>query len=169
MGTRIQGALRNLGHRVARITVATVLKDNGIPPAPDRPSSWRTFLRAHWRGDRGGRFLPHGGLPTTRFSCSISEADGFTWRARRPVPSWSLSPMSDAVRIRQGVVTMSPCHDKGDKSVLKKAEKPNASPAWTLRSPSIGGARSMGRAFILWLLGVPTSLLVILWLVGFFH
>jgi putative transposase len=25
-----------------------VLKDHGIPPAPDRPSSWRAFLRAHW-------------------------------------------------------------------------------------------------------------------------
>jgi putative transposase len=32
--TRIQGALRNLGHSVTRSTVATVLKDNGIPPAP---------------------------------------------------------------------------------------------------------------------------------------
>jgi putative transposase len=37
--TRIQGALKNLGHRVARSTVAKVLKDHGIPPAPDRPSS----------------------------------------------------------------------------------------------------------------------------------
>jgi putative transposase len=46
--SRIQGALKNLDHRVARSTVARVLKDHGIPPAPDRPSSWRTFLRAHW-------------------------------------------------------------------------------------------------------------------------
>jgi putative transposase len=46
--SRIQGALKNLDHHVARSTVATVLKDNGIPPAPGRPSSWRTFLRAHW-------------------------------------------------------------------------------------------------------------------------
>src|ERR671919_220976 len=45
--SRIQGALKNLDHRVARSTVAKVLKDNGIPPAPGRPSSWRTFLRAH--------------------------------------------------------------------------------------------------------------------------
>jgi hypothetical protein len=28
---------------------------------------------------------------------------------------------------------------------------------------------SMGRAFILWLLGVPASVLVVLWLIGFFH
>src|SRR5918996_2976176 len=46
--SRIQGALKNLEHRVARSTVAKVLRDNGIPPAPGRPSSWRTFLRAHW-------------------------------------------------------------------------------------------------------------------------
>src|SRR3989454_5889885 len=46
--SRIQGALKNLDHRGARRTVAKVLKDNGIPPAPGRPSSWRTFLRAHW-------------------------------------------------------------------------------------------------------------------------
>ena len=37
--TRIQGALKNLGHGVARSTVATVLKAHGIPPAPDRPTS----------------------------------------------------------------------------------------------------------------------------------
>jgi putative transposase len=51
--TRIQGALKNLGHEVARSTVAKVLKANGIPPAPDRPSSWRTFLLAH-RGEIAG-------------------------------------------------------------------------------------------------------------------
>jgi hypothetical protein len=27
----------------------------------------------------------------------------------------------------------------------------------------------MGRAFILWLLGVPASVLLVLWLIGFFH
>jgi putative transposase len=46
--TRIQGALRNLGHRVARSTIANILKEHGIEPAPGRPSSWRTFLAAHW-------------------------------------------------------------------------------------------------------------------------
>ncbi len=55
--TRIQGALKNLGHRVARSTVAKVLKAHGIPPAPDRPSSWRTFLRAHWGAIAGADFL----------------------------------------------------------------------------------------------------------------
>jgi len=46
--TRIQGALKDVGHRVDRGTIARTLKDNGIKPAPDRPSSWKTFLRAHW-------------------------------------------------------------------------------------------------------------------------
>ena len=41
--TRIQGTLKNLGYDVARTTVAKVLKDNRIPPAPGRPSSWRTY------------------------------------------------------------------------------------------------------------------------------
>ncbi len=45
---RIQGELKDLGHTVASTTVANVLKENGIKPAPDRPSSWRSFLRAHW-------------------------------------------------------------------------------------------------------------------------
>jgi putative transposase len=55
--TRIQGALKNLDHSVARSTVAKVLKDHGIPPAPDRPSSWRTFLRAHWGAIAGADFF----------------------------------------------------------------------------------------------------------------
>jgi putative transposase len=40
--------LQNLGHRVARSTVATILQAHGIGPAPERPRSWRTFLAAHW-------------------------------------------------------------------------------------------------------------------------
>src|SRR4030095_4516377 len=45
--TRIQGALKNMGHRVARSTIASVLKAEGIPPSGDRPTAWRTFLAAH--------------------------------------------------------------------------------------------------------------------------
>ena len=44
---RIHGELKALGHRGAASTMGKVLKDNGVKPAP-RPSSWRTFLRAHW-------------------------------------------------------------------------------------------------------------------------
>ena len=46
--TRIQGALKNIGHRVARSTIASILKTEGIPPSRERPMTWRTFLRAHW-------------------------------------------------------------------------------------------------------------------------
>jgi putative transposase len=46
--TRIQGALKNLGHRVARSTIATVLRQPGISPSGERPTSWQTFLRTHW-------------------------------------------------------------------------------------------------------------------------
>jgi len=45
--TRIRGALRHLGHIVARSTIAGILKANGIKPAPERPTSWRSFLRAN--------------------------------------------------------------------------------------------------------------------------
>ena len=46
--TRIQGALKNLGHKVGRSTIARILKGHGLPPSPQRPTSWQTFLRAHW-------------------------------------------------------------------------------------------------------------------------
>ena len=41
--TRIQGALKHLDHRVARSTIAKVLKEHGIQPSPNRPMSWKTF------------------------------------------------------------------------------------------------------------------------------
>lgn len=52
--------MKNLGHRVARSTVANILKEQGIPPSGERPMSWRTFLRAHWGAIRGGNFLTAG-------------------------------------------------------------------------------------------------------------
>ena len=55
--TRIRGALKNLGHRVGRSTIARTLKAQGIPPVPERPTSWRTFLRAHWGAIGGPDFF----------------------------------------------------------------------------------------------------------------
>jgi putative transposase len=46
--TRIQGALKNLGHRVGRSTVARILHAYGIPPGRQRSTTWRTFIQAHW-------------------------------------------------------------------------------------------------------------------------
>ena len=50
--SRIQGALANLGHEVARNTVKRILQDHGIDPAPERRrhTPWKTFLRAQWAG-----------------------------------------------------------------------------------------------------------------------
>ena len=48
--TRIRGALSNLGHTVARSTIANILREHGIEPAPERGerTPWRMFLAAHW-------------------------------------------------------------------------------------------------------------------------
>src|SRR2546426_1742832 len=47
---RIQGALFNLGHLLAFKTIANILKEHGIEPAPDRSrkTTWREFLTRHW-------------------------------------------------------------------------------------------------------------------------
>jgi putative transposase len=47
--TRIQGALQNLGHEIGRGTIAKVLKEAGVDPAPDRQkrTTWKEFLRTH--------------------------------------------------------------------------------------------------------------------------
>ena len=46
---RIQGALANLGHEVARGTIANILKEHGLEPAPqrERKLTWREFLTRH--------------------------------------------------------------------------------------------------------------------------
>jgi hypothetical protein len=43
---RILGAMSNLGHNLARGTVANILKKHGIEPAPDRirKTTWKEFL-----------------------------------------------------------------------------------------------------------------------------
>src|SRR5207244_7394480 len=55
--TRIRGALKNVGHRVGRSTIARILKAHGIAPVPERPTSWQTFLRAHWGAIAGADFF----------------------------------------------------------------------------------------------------------------
>ena len=47
---RIQGALANLGYKIAPNTVKRILKNHGIEPAPLRrgKTTWAQFLRTHW-------------------------------------------------------------------------------------------------------------------------
>ena len=49
--TRIQGALSNAGYQAARGTIANILREHGIDPAPLRGkrTKWSTFLKAHWK------------------------------------------------------------------------------------------------------------------------
>jgi Integrase core domain. len=47
---RIQGAISNLGHKLARSTIADILRRHGIGPAPERSRKtiWKEFLAQHW-------------------------------------------------------------------------------------------------------------------------
>jgi putative transposase len=92
--TRIQGALKNLGHRVARSTIAKVLKQRGIPPRGERQTSWQTFLRAHWD--------------------ALVAADFFTtevWTARGLVTYYTLFVIELQSR-RVRIVGSTPCPDE---------------------------------------------------------
>src|SRR5882762_4170124 len=71
--TRIQGALANLNHDVSRGTVATVLREHGLEPAPDRlkKTTWTELLKAHWKVLAAADFFTVDvwtGLGLTRFA-----------------------------------------------------------------------------------------------------
>ena len=52
---RIQGSLSNLGHEIARSTIADILKRRGIEPAPDRKrkTTWKGVSKPSLGTDRG--------------------------------------------------------------------------------------------------------------------
>jgi len=52
---RIEGALHNLDYSICSSTVANILKEHGIEPAPSRQRtiSWSTFLKSHWETFEG--------------------------------------------------------------------------------------------------------------------
>jgi transposase InsO family protein len=56
---RIQGVLRSLGHVVARTTIANMLRERGMEPAPEREKqpSWGVFLKAHWEAIAASDFF----------------------------------------------------------------------------------------------------------------
>jgi putative transposase len=60
--TRIQGPLKNVGHRVGPSTIRRILKAAGLPPVPQRPTSWQTFFESALGPHRWGRFLHDGSL-----------------------------------------------------------------------------------------------------------
>lgn len=55
--SRIEGVLRNVGHRGAPSTIRNVLKAHGIKPASDRPTTRRAFLKSHWDQIAGTDFF----------------------------------------------------------------------------------------------------------------
>jgi len=57
--TRILGALKNLKCKVSRTTIANILKENGIDPAPERSKkrNWKKFLKAHWESMAASDFF----------------------------------------------------------------------------------------------------------------
>jgi hypothetical protein len=44
---RISGDLKKVGRIVARTAIAKTMKDKGIAPSPNRPTSRKTFLKSH--------------------------------------------------------------------------------------------------------------------------
>jgi putative transposase len=48
--TRIQGALVSLDYDVSRSTIASILREHGLEPAPERvkKTTWTEFLKTHW-------------------------------------------------------------------------------------------------------------------------
>ena len=54
---RIVGEVKILGHRISSSNVARVLRENGIRPASDRPSSWSAFIKATWGENAAADFF----------------------------------------------------------------------------------------------------------------
>src|SRR5262245_23263595 len=106
---RIQGALANLGHEVARGTIANLLKEHGLEPAPERErkTTWKEFLSRHravivaadfftieaWTRKGLTRFLV---LFFIDLSSRRAEIDGVAWQANCLWMSQVARNLSDA-------------------------------------------------------------------------
>ena len=66
--TRLRGALANLGLEIGRGTIAELLKQSGMEPAPERNKkrTWGEFLRTHWEVMGATDFLYGGGVDAGR-------------------------------------------------------------------------------------------------------
>ncbi len=64
--TRIGGALSSLGYQAARSTIAGMLRKNGFDPAPNRKTTWNTFLKSHFGAIAATDFFLRGGAHPRR-------------------------------------------------------------------------------------------------------
>ena len=55
--TRIQASVEQRRASRRAFDDCPVLKAHGLPPVPQRPTSWQTFLRAHWGAIAGADFF----------------------------------------------------------------------------------------------------------------
>ena len=94
---RIQGALSNLRHEIARSTIADILERHGLEPAPkrSRKTTWKEFLARHWELIVAGDFFTVEVWTRRGFSdswwSSSSSCRRARWRSQAPHPS----PMGD--------------------------------------------------------------------------
>jgi hypothetical protein len=67
---RIEGALSNLGHELARSTIAAILERHGLEPAPERSrkTTWKEFLSRHWEMIVATDFNHCGSVDPARFA-----------------------------------------------------------------------------------------------------
>jgi putative transposase len=113
--TRIQGALSNLGHKLARGTIANILKREGLEPAPTRGkrTPWAVFLKAHWRSLVAADFLSVevwklGGLITYYVLFFIelpTRAVRIAGITPNPAENWMLQIARNACDVEDGVLT----------------------------------------------------------------
>jgi hypothetical protein len=84
--TRIQGALANLDYQIGRGTIATILRQHGIEPAPERQkrTTWREVLTAHWSVVAATDF----------FTVEVWTGDGLTRATLTTRRSWFQRPQS---------------------------------------------------------------------------
>jgi len=86
--TRIQGVLKNVGHRVGRSTIARILKAHGVAPVP-APDVVADVLRAHWGAVAGADFFTTAvwtwrGLVTLWSANIVGLPGDVRWSAARP-------------------------------------------------------------------------------------
>ena len=115
---RIQGELKQLGVQIAPSTVWSILKDEGIDPAPTRAGpSWKEFLRAQAKGIIACDFMSVDTVFLRRFYVllfievatrrvhlagvtSKPDASWVTQQARNLVASWDRFPFRFLIRDR---------------------------------------------------------------------